>query len=291
MMPNAMKICLLCDKRFASDGWSCPECGGEPEASDGIRRFAPELAESDEGFDSAAFKVLAEIEEKSFWFRSRNRLIAWALSTDFPAARSFLEVGCGTGYVLRGISEAAPQLELTGSELHPAGLAIARRRVEATLHQMDARRIPYEEAFDVIGAFDVLEHISEDEQALAQMRQAVRPGGGIVLTVPQHRWLWSESDELARHERRYSRSDLVDKASRSGFSVRRVTSFVTLLLPAMAVARGRGRLNEPATRKHLACPPALDSLFERVMSFELALIRRGISLPWGGSLLLTAVRD
>jgi SAM-dependent methyltransferase len=288
-----VKICLTCDSRFRSEGWTCPECGAKPEAPDGIPRFAPELAESDEGFDPAAFKVLAALEEQSFWFRSRNRLITWALSTDFPTARNFLEVGCGTGYVLRGLSEAAPQLELTGSELHPAGLALARRRVAARLHQMDARRIPYEEAFDVIGAFDVLEHITEDEQVLAQMQQAVRPGGGIMLTVPQHRWLWSKIDERARHARRYRRSDLVGKVRRSGFSIRRVTSFVTLLLPTMAVARllPRRQGSQLDRRTELTCTPAVNSLFERVMSFELRLIRRGLSLPWGGSLLLTAVRD
>jgi SAM-dependent methyltransferase len=59
----------------------------------------------------------------------------------------------------------------------------------AVLFQMDARKIPFESEFDVIGAFDVLEHIEEDEKALAQIFHAVLPGGGLILTVPQHRFL------------------------------------------------------------------------------------------------------
>jgi SAM-dependent methyltransferase len=243
-----------------------------------------------DSFDPAHFELLARVEEESFWFRARNRLITWALARDFPEARSLLEVGCGTGYVLRGIAEAAPQLALTGTELHPEGLEIARGRVDADFRQMDARRIPYEQEFDVVGAFDVIEHIDDDERVLAQMRRAVRPGGGIVLTVPQHRWLWSEFDQLSHHQRRYIRSELVGKVQRASFDVLRVTSFVTLLLPAMALTRMRPRRGSVDLEAELARPRPLDAVLDRVMGLELALIRRGVSLPAGGSLLLTARR-
>ena len=65
----------------------------------------------------------------------------------------------------------------------------------------------------MIGAFDVLEHIADDELVLSQMHQAVRKGGGIILTVPQHSFLWSEIDEYSRHVRRYSVSELKLKLS------------------------------------------------------------------------------
>lgn len=66
---------------------------------------------------------------------------------------------------------------------------------------MDARRIPFEGEFDVIGAFDVLEHIEEDERVLGQLNAALRSGGGIIATVPQHQWLWSEMDTVSGHRR------------------------------------------------------------------------------------------
>ena len=78
---------------------------------------------------------------------------------------------------------------------------------------MDARRIPYEAEFDVIGAFDVIEHIYEDAAVLQQMHRAVRPGGGIIVTVPQHRFLWSKQDEFSCHFRRYTRGELMSKVS------------------------------------------------------------------------------
>ena len=103
---------------------------------------------------------------------------------------------------------------------------------DAELLEVDARRLPFEAEFDVVGAFDVLEHIEEDERALIEMHAALRPGGGLVVTVPQHPALWSAVDEYSRHVRRYRRSELLTKLRDSGFEVIHWTSFVSLLLPA-----------------------------------------------------------
>ncbi len=75
--------------------------------------------------------------------------------------------------------------------------------------QFDACAIPYKAEFDVIGAFDVIEHIEEDTAALTQMYQALKPGGGLLITVPQHRFLWSAVDEMSYHKRRYHRNELI----------------------------------------------------------------------------------
>jgi SAM-dependent methyltransferase len=252
--------------------------------------FAPDLARDGGGFEADAFAQLAEIEQASFWFRSRNRLIVWALRRHFSTAANLLEIGCGTGFVLSGLRAQLPQLELGGSELHSEALDFAQERVgDAALYQMDARDIPFSEEFDVIGAFDVLEHIDEDETVLAQMHAATRPGGGILVTVPQHPSLWSPYDDYAHHVRRYRRPELVDKVERAGFAVERVTSFVAFLLPLMAASRLRvRRRGEFDINADVSVPPRLDAVLERLLALELGLIRRGHSLPVGGSLLLAA---
>jgi SAM-dependent methyltransferase len=111
--------------------------------------------------------------------------------------------------VLSGIERAFPHLALYGSEIFSAGLAYAARRLNsAELFQMDARQIPFENEFDVIGAFDVLEHVKDDGVVLQQMHQALCAGGGLLVTVPQHPLLWSHLDEYACHVRRYTRKEL-----------------------------------------------------------------------------------
>lgn len=233
-----MKICSACGKRFDSFKHICPFCCYKPKLIAGYLAFAPELTAASEGYEAKFFAQLAPLEAKNFWFRSRNRLIIWALQRYFPQAKTFLEIGCGTGFVLSGIEQAFPKLNLYGSEIFTRGLGFAAQRLSrAELFQMDARKIPFENEFDLIGAFDVLEHIQEDATVLAQMYQATTSRGGIVLTVPQHPWLWSQADDYAHHVRRYRAQDLKTRVERAGFKVVRMTSFVSLLLPLMLISR------------------------------------------------------
>ena len=286
-----MKLCCNCGKSFDRTSWQCPSCLYEPKKLGGHLAFAPELAEDSEGFDASSFGRLVELEPGSFWFRSRNRLLCWALEHYFPNATNFFEIGCGTGFVLAGIRERFPQLRLAGSEIFADGLTIANGRLpNVELYQMDARQIPFENEFDVIGAFDVLEHIGDDELVLSQMYRAVRQGGGILLAVPQHSFLWSKIDEYSRHVRRYSLSELKTKVERAGFKTLRTTSFVSLLLPLMLIARLKQRLTnnelDPTAEFKLSAPG--NFLLECIMNVERTMIRLGVAFPAGGSLLLVA---
>jgi len=254
--------------------------------------FAPESADSNDGFEVESFALLARLEPTSFWFRSRNRLVVQLLRRHFPAAKSLLEIGCGTGYVLSGVHDAMPRLQLSGSELYTAGLGFASRRLpDADLYQMDCRHIPFEAEYDVVCAFDVLEHVEEDEVALAEMFKAVRPGGGVLVSVPQHQWLWNAGDDYAHHKRRYRRPELKAKLEAAGFEVERMTSFVSLLLPVMALSRLRRRdLSTYDPKSEYQAPRAIDRAMESVLETERWLIRRGMSLPAGGSLVAVARR-
>lgn len=289
-----MKRCPRCATAYDTVDWSCPSCGFAPSRVEGFPALAPDLAQGGAGFKPEAFAKLAALEAGNFWFRARNRLIVWALRRHFPNMQRYLEIGCGTGYVLAGVAKAYPQARLTGSEVFSVSLPYAARRVErAELLQMDARHIPYENEFDVIGAFDVLEHIKEDEAVLAEMLRALHPGGLILVTVPQHPWLWSRQDEYACHVRRYRIGELREKVLRAGFSVRLETSFVSLLLPAMIASRivqGKETADsDPMAELRLS--PLLNHLFEAAMAAERLLIQCGMRFPVGGSLLLVAAKS
>ena len=288
-----MKVCGTCGSTHSDDTWTCAACGSTPAVVDGFTAFAPSLASTGAGFREEYFGELAQLEAGSFWFRARSALIIWAMRRYVPECRTFLEIGCGTGYVLSGVRSAFPTAELSGSEIFTTGLGFAAKRVpSASFYQMDARSIPFRDEFDAIGAFDVVEHIDEDEVVMAAVARALRRGGAFIVTVPQHPALWSRQDEHAEHVRRYTAAELRRKVEAAGLEVVRMASFVSLLLPVMFASRLLMRRETAASEfdaiDAVRLPRPVNLVLEAVMSVERALIRGGLSFPAGGSLLLVA---
>jgi SAM-dependent methyltransferase len=268
-------------------GWRCSTCGHVVAEGQGIPMFAPELADTVSGMDPAGFEVLAKVEDEHFWFIARNELIVGLADKFFPGARRFLEVGCGTGPVLRAIANSRRWERLAGSELHPAGLSHARKRLPQDVEfvQMDARRIPAVGAFDLTGAFDVIEHIADDEAVLRGMHRATQRGGGIIIAVPQHPWMWSRADDVAHHQRRYRRGELEAKLRRNGFEVLFSSSYTALLLPLMVMSRLKGRDadNNDAIDREFTLTPRINGLFTAILRAEIRMTLAGVSWPAGGS--------
>lgn len=288
-----MKFCLACNKAHGETAWFCPACGSAPAQRDGFLAFAPQPSGRDDGFNPEFFRRMVEVEPKHFWFVARNRVLMDVMRKHFRSPGKVLEIGCGTGFVLSAMRAIFPQARFCGSDIFTEGLAYtAQRAPDAFLFQMDARRIPFREEFDLIGAFDVLEHIEEDEAVLAQMYLACKPGGGIVLTVPQHRWLWSRVDDFAHHQRRYTRAELLAKVARAGFRIEYATSFVSLLLPLMLASRGLKKsgsnMDEQMRAVGLKIGAVANAVLGAIMRVERGLIGLGLSFPFGGSLLLVA---
>ena len=240
-------------------------------------------------FPKNAYGILACIEDHHWWFRARNQILIWILKTRVNGISNILEVGCGTGFALKGIAEAFPRLSLEASEYFEAGLEIAQRRVpRCRFRHLDAIAMTEADAYDCIGSFDVLEHIQADQTVLVNFYRALRTGGFLVLTVPQHSWLWSGADTYAHHVRRYSCAELRAKVSRAGFQLVYSTSFVSILLPLMALQRLKPGPKPYSLDDDMMIHPAINSLLYHVMQIEFLFLRIGLRFPAGGSLLLLA---
>lgn len=263
---------------------------------DGFRCYAPERARSCTDYPSEGFDVTAAVEAGSFWCRSRNRIVRRAIErfTDGSRQLAMLEIGCGIGGVVAALRQV-PYLQLTASEISVQGLGYARSRFpDVDFIQLDATAIPFQAEFDIVGAFDVLEHIDADDRVLRGVAGALRPHGLLLITVPQYQWMWSALDEVVRHKRRYSRAGLVEKVRRSGFDVVFCSSFVTALFPAMTASRlfGRNVRRQPTQKEAFAAavtlPPIANRMCDWIMRVDELALRVGLSLPYGGSLLVVA---
>jgi SAM-dependent methyltransferase len=301
-----MRCCPGCEalspiatpERLWPPGWTCAACGHVVHAPGDVALLAPALDAGNEGFDHDNFALLAAGEARNFWFESRNEVIRWLVERYAPRAERVLEIGCGTGFSLTALRHALPNARIAGSELHSAGLATARQRHgdDVELIQMDARHYHLSDALDLVGAFDVLEHIAEDERVLAETARALKPGGILIATVPQHPWMWSTSDDLALHQRRYRQGELARKARAVGLQPLYETSFTTLSFPLMMASRLLERFR---TRKQslaelangqLHPSPIINGALLALARVEHALRRANVPLPFGGSQVVVARR-
>ena len=290
---NFMIICPHClnslDERF-----SCNLCGYSPEIIKNIPLFSPDAAYSSDYFPSYSHDELILLEDKNFWFKNRNKIITRLIKKYFPTMNSFAEVGCGTGFVLHSVRKSFPDAKITAIEIYANALEHARSRIpDARLIQADVHNFPFKKEFDLVGMFDVLEHIDNDLSALKNLRHSLKPGGGILVTVPQHKWLWSASDTLACHRRRYTRNELDEKLRNAGFRPIKFFSFITFLLPVLALSRFTRSRNEKGmdAADELKISKLFNKLFYLVCSLERSFIKSGVSFPAGGSLAAIAQID
>lgn len=237
--------------------------------------------------DAAYTAVHLEEDRAHWWFRARLTVLRSALQIVVRRPARLLEIGCGSGNVLGPLREFG---EAVGMEPNAALRSAAR---DAGLDVRDGSLpddVVVEPGWaDVVLLLDVLEHVDDEDGALACARTALHAGGLLVVTVPAYEWLWSGHDVMLGHRRRYTARTLRTVVGRSGFTVARVTYFNTLLFPAIALARILGRLRGASGHDLRRPAPAVNRALERIFAFERHLIRVA-DLPFGCSVLLLARR-
>ena len=232
--------------------------------------------------ETREFEAMLALDERHWWYRGRRRMLAALLEGVSPGER-VLDAGCGSG---RTLDELTRYGTAHGVELNPLGLAAARGRG----HRVEEARvetIPFDDgSFDLVTCLDVIEHTDDDVVALSELRRVTRPGGHLVVSVPAHPRLWSRHDEVNGHRRRYTRRTLRAAAEAAGWRVERLTGFnVAYLAPAALVRIGRRKDGDGTDSELELTPPRLDALLELPLRAEAALVRRGVDLPPGLSLM------
>jgi SAM-dependent methyltransferase len=276
---------------------SCAACGAVYPAADGIARLAGATAATP-GFDAGYFDLLAEVEDRQFWFVSRRAVILDALRRHVPdlAQRPLYDVGCGPGGLLAFLARSG--VPVAGAcDAFLEALVLARRRVDAPLAQVgDDAPPPLAPGQRLLGMFDVIEHLDDDAGMLRWAFSVLEPGGVLAVTVPAHPFLFDEADVLAFHRRRYRRRDLAERLREARFEVRLLTHFMSPLVPLLLVTRpvgrllrGRGRTVADQRRAELGVIPGLNGVMRAVLAVERRALR-AVRPPFGTSLLAIAVR-
>lgn len=243
------------------------------------------------GFQEVSFDVLMKYEGWHWWFQCRNSLILSLIKRFSTSKDRILEIGCGNGLVTEAIDKEFKGSEVIGTEFLEAGLVNARARLpNVTFQQLDARDLDDSTKFDIICAFDVLEHIDADTDVMTAVRTALKDDRSrFYITVPQHMSLWSEADVFAKHERRYSFTEMKDKLAQAGFEVEYRTSFVFLLSPLMFLSRLKKQKAEAYdVEAEFNISKLSNTVLTGIMKTEAMLRNIGVPMPFGGSLVVVA---
>lgn len=256
------------------------------------------MSPSKESYDPHYFEPLFAAEEKHFWFVARNKVISSLarkalVDINKPA---ILEVGCGTGNVLQSLEKEFPSANLTGMDLFSEGLRFARQRTQCRLIQADLASPPLKMKFDLVGMFDVLEHIKEDQSVVRQIFHLVKPGGLFMVTVPADPRLWSYFDLASRHVRRYTLDGLRQTILQAGFIEEFLSPYIAITYPAIWLGRkaidtaiaSQDLQVQHHAEKEFRIIPVVNEIVCAVLSLESAWLSYGRKLPFGSSLVMLA---
>ncbi len=209
------------------------------------------------------------MEDVHWWFVGRRRILLQLLDRylgpNGSHERRILDVGCGTGTMLTHL---------------------------ATFGKAEGVDID-----DEVTALDVVEHLDDDAAAFREMRRVLRPGGLLLVTVPAHRFLWGDQDEVNLHKRRYSSAELRDRLVSTGFDVLRLSYMNSLLFAPIAAIRMlrwlerrvRPRIPHQSDFRYPA-PRPVNFVLGHVFGAEGRILRRA-DMPFGVSIVALAQKD
>lgn len=227
-----------------------------------------------------------------WWYRARTDLLRAALGDFLGTPRRLLDVGSADGPSVSWMQGTHQRVAI---DLDARGLS------PGSGVRASALALPFaDDAFDAVGAFDVIEHCDPEAQVVAEFARVLSPGGRLLVSVPAYQWAWSDHDVRAGHHRRYTLPRLVAAVEAGGFDVLRATYGFAGVFPFFAAERAARRLRQIRRARRpshdAATPPAeglphvpaaLDRVLTGLSAAEARLLRR-LDLPFGSSIFLAA---
>jgi SAM-dependent methyltransferase len=230
------------------------------------------------------------VEQSHWWYTGRRKILA-----DFVEAicrrvtdrrPRILDVGCGTGANLLMLSQFG---DAEGVDVSEDALAFCRERGLERVKLGAAEELPYQDGtFDLVTAFDVVEHIDDDLAGLREMRRVLRPGGRVLLFVPAFMFLWGLQDDVSNHRRRYRLPELQRVLEQAGFEIERGTyANITFFLPILMMRQLMRVTGIKTDSENNINVSALNGVLGSVFGAESWFLKR-MNLPFGVSGLCVA---
>lgn len=238
------------------------------------------------------YDVIYRSELTHWWYRVRRELVRKLIASYAKERRRplrILDIGCGMGALMKELQEFG---EVSGVDVSPRAIAYCRERGLTDVTLGDAAKLPYhDDTFDIVVILDVLEHIPDDSAGCMELRRVLKTNGRAIVAAPAFMFLWSVTDVVSHHYRRYTRRELVDKVWSAGLRPIYASYFNTFLFPAIAIVRLLVRIFRIPLKSESGIEGRLgNSIFYGIFSLEARMIPQ-VSFPFGVSILVIAEKE
>jgi SAM-dependent methyltransferase len=235
--------------------------------------------------DRAVYDRMKTLETSHWWFTGRRQILARAIGDlTLPKKARILEAGCGVGGNIEMLRQFG-EVEAMEPDAPSRDYVQGRWGIIPSFGMLPSD-VPYPAGrFDAVCAFDVVEHVEDDQGSVRALASLVAKDGYLVVTVPAYRWMWSRHDEAHHHKRRYAKAEVEALVRQAGLTPVRSTYFNALLLPLAAMVRGLKRLFRIETEDDQMPGDTVNAMLRRLFSFEASWLERG-DLPFGLSILV-----
>jgi len=239
--------------------------------------------------ERAVYDHMRALQRDHWWFAARREILASEIARlPLPHPARILEAGCGPGGNLEMLKRFGEVKAIEPDE-DSRSYAAAQSGLDVRAGLLPAPLPDFGQAFDLIAAFDVIEHVDDDAAAVAALGDRLAPGGFMIATVPAYAWMWSDHDAAHHHKRRYRLADFRRLFESAGLRVRRASHFNALLFPPIAAVR-LAKNAAGLTGGDEAMPPRpLNGVLKAVFRLEREVLK-ATDLPFGVSILLIAQR-
>ena len=231
--------------------------------------------------------------EKTHWlFRVRRKIILYFIKKYSRVGSKLFDFGCGSGYLVGELQHLG--YDARGNDFEKEAIDYGLSHGIRNLQIATEEKIDYPDGtFDIVTAFDVLEHIENEKPIISELIRILKPGGRVIVTAPAYEWLWGVQDEVSRHFRRYTAGSLI-KVFKDFYDLKivRKTYFITFLFPLIAIVRLICRWFNIKGRKSdfEINNPFLDAIFYFIFNLEFYFLKF-INFPFGVSIVLVLEKN
>jgi SAM-dependent methyltransferase len=245
--------------------------------------------------ERSEYRKLDHLEDRMWWFVASHRnllTLSWRQAPLNAGWQPILDAGCGTGGFLAQLAAHYPNRALFGLDVNPLACqrAAAKSAMPVCVGSINALPFP-EGIFAAVFSIDVLCHSAVDERsAVLQFRRCLADDGCLVINVPAYSWMLSRHDAAVHNVRRYTTKGVCRLLQSAGFRMVYATYWNAVLFPLMVITRKLLPQCDGLTSDVKEYPRLIDLLCRVATSFESALLRTGLRLPFGGSVIAIATK-